>query len=407
MLTKRASAPGPQGPDARALLAQIDPEAIATDTLAFAQVKSETGAEGEGSLFLADLLKREGFEVELDEVEEGRPNVYARIPGSDPAAPTLLFNGHTDTIPVGESKPPGRDGDWITGRGTEDMKGGLVAMVHAAAALRRAGVELLGDLWLSGVVGHETPVGKKEGPRRLIEHLRSGRIAAAAIVIVEGPCAVWASSLGSTMFSIKARSGRGPVHTIKVPYEENPVRWLGELLGELGRLEQGFEALPRHSLCGRQQVNVGTVRAGDWFNRLPVTFEVTGTRRWTPGVTVDEVRAEFEDMCAKLGQKSGLSFQVELSNDREPFETPIDHPVVEVLRSAAATVSGARAEVIGMGLVGDANLYANEGGVATVYYGPAHDTAHSDDERIAVSQLAHCARVYALTAVRFCGAVGF
>ena len=54
-----------------------------------------------------------------------------------------------------------------------------------------------------------------------------------------------------------------------------------------------------------------------------------------------------------------------------------------------------------MGLVGDANLYANDGGVTTVYYGPAHQTAHSDDERVAISQLVHCAGVYALTAGAF------
>ena len=385
-----------------AVLAGIDPEAIARDTLAFVEVTSETGAEGEGSLFLADLLKREGFDVDLDEVETGRPNVYAKVPGSDRSAPALLFNGHTDTIPVGESTPPGREGDWITGRGTEDMKGGLVAMVHAASVLRRSGVELGGDLWLTGVVGHETPVGRKEGPRRLIEHLGSGKIAASAAVIVEGPCAVWAASLGSAMFEITAASDRGPIHTIKVPYAENPARWLGELLAEFSRMERKFEALPHHPLCGRQQLNVGIVRAGDWFNRLPVNFEVTGTRRWTPGVRCEEVRAELEQLCAQLGERSGLSFEVALSNEREPFETPADHPVVESLCAAAEMVSGSRAEVIGMGLVGDANLYANDGGLTTVYYGPAHQTAHSDDERVAVSQLAHCAGVYALMAARFC-----
>ena len=53
----------------------------------------------------------------------------------------------------------------------------------------------------------------------------------------------------------------------------------------------------------------------------------------------------------------------------------------------------------------DANLYANDGGVPTVYYGPAHQTAHSDNERVSISQLAHCAKVYALSAVNFCGVV--
>ena len=67
-----------------------------------------------------------------------------------------------------------------------------------------------------------------------------------------------------------------------------------------------------------------------------------------------------------------------------------------------ATSEGAPAR-IGMALVGDANLYANQAGVPTVYYGPAHETAHSDYERVSVTQLAHCARMYALAAIAFCG----
>jgi acetylornithine deacetylase len=94
---------------------------------------------------------------------------------------------------------------------------------------------------------------------------------------------------------------------------------------------------------------------------------------------------------------------VAFSGGREPFETPSDHPVVRALCSASAQVTGTPAEVIGMALVGDANLYANEGGVPTVYYGPAYKTAHSDDERVSISQLAHCAQVYALTTLEFCG----
>jgi acetylornithine deacetylase/succinyl-diaminopimelate desuccinylase-like protein len=388
-----------------AVVETIDAEALARDTLAFVETTSETGDEGPGSAFLAQLLEREGFAVEEDAFLEGRPNIYARVAGTG-GGRCLAFNGHTDTIPVGACHAPGRDGDWILGRGTEDMKGGLVAMVHGAAALRRAGIDLAGDLWLTGVVGHETPVGRKEGPKRLIEHLRSGRIPAEAIVIVEGPCAVWAASLGSAMFTVKAVAEREPIHTIKVPYADNPARWIGALLAGFERLEATYEAGVSHPLCGRHQLNVGIVRGGDWFNRLPVEWEVTGTRRWTPGTTVDEAREEMETLCAELAERSGLRFEVTLANDREPFETPADHPLVTALLDAGEADRGARPEIVGMGLVGDANLYANDGGVPTVYYGPEHRTAHSDEERVDLGRLVHCARVYADGAAAFCGVAG-
>lgn len=68
-----------------AVAAAVDEEALAADTLAFIEVVSETGEEGEGSRFLEQLLRREGFEVEVDEFLPGRPNVYARA-WREPAA---------------------------------------------------------------------------------------------------------------------------------------------------------------------------------------------------------------------------------------------------------------------------------------------------------------------------------
>ena len=61
--------------DIKQIFSRIDPEAIAQDTLEFVKVKSETGREGAGSLFYADLLRREGFDVTLDEIEPNRPHV--------------------------------------------------------------------------------------------------------------------------------------------------------------------------------------------------------------------------------------------------------------------------------------------------------------------------------------------
>ena len=208
-------------------------------------MRSETGDEAAGSAFFADLLRRAGWEPESTRPPRGAPTSPPASPGTGPpvaggpSCPSLVMNGHVDTIPIGRSWPPRRDGDWIYGRGTEDMKGGLVAMVHAAQAvervLGRAGTALRGDLWLTAVVGHETPVGRKEGPLRLIERMRAGAIPASAILICEGPAAIWRASLGSAIFHLTLEAQRPPIHTIKVPYRENPVRALAPSVGRARR----------------------------------------------------------------------------------------------------------------------------------------------------------------------------
>jgi acetylornithine deacetylase/succinyl-diaminopimelate desuccinylase-like protein len=284
------------------------------------------------------------------------------------------------------------------------MKGGLVAMVHAASALRKAGVPLSGDLWVTGVIGHEDPNGKKEGPRRLIQHLRSGKIHTDAIIIGEGPCAIWRASLGFTLFTVTISSERGHIHTTKLPYDENPARWMAELLIEFERLERQFSEAAPHPLCGRERINVGIVSGGDYYNRLPTPTVVTGTWRWQPGKSQDDVQGLLRQICRRLAERSKLNFEVSFNATREPFETPEKHPLVRTLQSAGATVSGKVPEAIGMPIVGDGSLYANEARVPTVYYGPAYEMAHSDHERVSIAQLVHCARVYSLAAAIFLGA---
>ena len=84
-------------------------------------------------------------------------------------------------------------------------------------------------------------MGKKEGPKRLVERIRAGDIPAAAVIIAEGPHAIWTAGLGAAMFRITLSSARGIVHTLHVPYADNPARWAGAMLEEFAAWEARFE----------------------------------------------------------------------------------------------------------------------------------------------------------------------
>ena len=73
------------------------------------------------------------------------------------------------------------------------------------------------------------------------------------------------------------------------------------------------------------------------------------------------------------------------------------------MRRAGERVTGAAPDEIGLPLVGDASLYVNAAAVPAIYYGPEYRTAHSDDERVAVADLARAARIYALTILDYAG----
>ncbi len=384
------------------VVGRIDAEWIAQEAYKLVDIPSVTLEEKAACDCFEDQLGRLGLKVDVREITPGRNNHYARIEGTGDG-PTLLLNGHLDTIPIGDCVEVGREGDRITGRGSTDMKGGIAAMLGAAKAISESGVRLKGDLLVTGVVGHEEPEAKKDGPLALVDDVKSGRLACDRILIVEGGAELWVMSMGSMVFTITLHSDRGGTHTNYVPFGENPIRQVGGLIQRIVERQQELNDGDVHPLAGTERIDLGIVNAGDYFNRTPKACVLTGTRRWLPGKNVSSILIELESLAEPYARQGELKLDVEMALEREPFEIPIDDPVVQAAASAHLTVTGTEVEYVGRRLVGDANIYANATGVPTFYYGPSNETAHSDNEWVSVNRMADAAKVYALTAMRYCG----
>ena len=349
-----------------------------------------------------EQLRGLGLEVDVREVTPGRNNLYARISGVG-GGPTLMLNGHLDTIPNPNQQPCYRDGDRLYGRGTTDMKGGMAAVLGVARAFAQSGVQLKGDLLLTAVVGHEQPEAEKDGPRALIDDMNSGPLACDRIVIVEGPDALWIMSMGSMVFTISLTSELGGRHTQYVPFEDNPLRYMGELLRRIHENQKELDGGATHPLAGPERIDLGIAAGGDYFNRTPTELRLTGTRRWMPGRTAPEVLEELRALAAPIAEAGHLGLRVEMAHNREPFETPQDDPAVQAATRAHREVTGEDVEYIGLRIVGDANLYVHGSGVPTFYYGPSNQTAHADVEWVSMSRMESAAKVYALLAADYCG----
>lgn len=389
-------------PEATTLEA-IDPEWIAGRTMELVGIPSVTMNEAAVCECYETQLRDLGFDVDVREVTPGRNNLYACIRGEGDG-PALMLNGHLDTIPIGSAWPARREGDRIFGRGSTDMKGGMAAILGAAKALLESGVRLRGDLWLTAVVGHEEPEAEKDGPLALVDDLLTGRVGGDRILIVEGRDALWTMSMGSMVFTIRLMSDKGGTHTQYVPFSDNPIRAVGDLIQRIAGFQQELDAGSVHPLAGPERIDLGIVQSGDYFNRTPGESVLIGTRRWGPGRNAEDVLNELHDLAAPLADSAGLTLEVGMEHQREPFETPRDDPAVLATAAAHQTVTGEEAELVGLRIVGDANIYVHGSGVPTFYYGPSNETAHADSEWVSVQRLADAARVYALTALNYCGA---
>lgn len=388
----------------QALLDGIDGDWIADVCRRMVEIPSVTMHEQDICVLFARELQALGLDVDVREVTPGRNNLYACISGIGDG-PALNLNGHLDTIPNANEQTCRQEGDRIYGRGTTDMKGGMAAMLGAARAIIESGLRLRGDVVLSAVVGHEEPEAEKDGPLAFIADITSGRIRGDRILIVEGRDALWVMSMGSLNFRITLTSDKGGTHTQYVPFGDNPIRYVGELIGRINEFQIELDRSTSHPLAGPERMDVGIVEAGDYFNRTPSQCLLVGTRRWAPGRKAPEVLDEVRRLVEPIATVGGLQFDVAMELERNPFETRIDDPAVVATAAAHREVTGTEPEFVGLRIVGDANLYVEGCGVPTYYYGPSNETAHSDNEWVSKSRMTSAAQVYALSAANYCGVV--
>ena len=114
------------------------------------------GAPGEREIadLIAAEMRRGGLDVSIDTVTHDRPNVVGVLEGRARGR-TLMFCGHTDTVGVTGMTDPftpmERDGR-LYGRGAQDMKGGVAAMIAAATSIAGRGALESGRIVVACVV---------------------------------------------------------------------------------------------------------------------------------------------------------------------------------------------------------------------------------------------------------------
>ena len=92
----------------------VDADRLRDLTLELVQVESPTGDTAEVARLYGRRLEECGMEVELlEERFPATPIVVGRLRGGEPG-PTVVFNGHLDTVPIPHEPPRG----WTATRST-------------------------------------------------------------------------------------------------------------------------------------------------------------------------------------------------------------------------------------------------------------------------------------------------
>ena len=362
------------------MLALLLARLVAVDSVNPDLVEGGAG-EGEIARFVAGWLEDEGLEVEVEEVASGRFNVVGIARGTG-GGRTLLLNAHMDTVgTAGMEDPfePRVEDGRLYGRGSYDMKAGLAAIMLAGAEAAREG--LRGDVLVTAVCDEEVA---SIGTARVAERYRAD----AAIVSEPTELRLALAHKGFAGFEVEV-NGRA-AHGSRPDLGIDAIARMGHVLVGIEELDRRLRAAPSHALLGSGSLHASVIEGGQEFSSYPERCLLKGERRTIPGETAALVERELREL---LGDLDG---EVRIVVAREPFETPAEAPIAELVARHAGGP-----EVVGVPFWADSALLS-AAGIPTVVFGPAGEGAHAVEEWVDLASAERCAEVYAAVAREVC-----
>jgi succinyl-diaminopimelate desuccinylase len=355
------------------------------------KTENPPGQEVDAAQFVANLLRRENFFIEIDEYKSGRANVIAKMENGD--GPVFAFNTHMDVVPAGEgwSGDPfmlrERDGN-LYGRGACDAKGPLIAMVEAMRLLKSARSAWRGTL-LGVFVGDEEVA--SEGAKHYaaghpkIDYAVIGEPTSNGTVIAhKGSLRPWVRIHG-----VSAHSGTPDLG-------DNAIYRAARFIALVEEFHRSVIRRRKHPLVGEASLTITRVMAGTADNVLPDRCDLLLDRRIIPGEDEDAVKAELSDLLARASSESGVHAEI---LEYKPTtggatETVPDHPIV--VASLAASKRHGSKVTEPQGFQGGCDLvhFRSVGAQGTVIGPGSLALAHKPDVFVPIEEFVTASLIY-------------
>jgi succinyl-diaminopimelate desuccinylase len=386
---------------------RADEMAALLEALVRVPTENPPGRElGRCASVLRDVLDRLGFAPELIELApSGTLEAPAIVRGTVGSGAALVYyHGHFDVVPAqsaSQFRPERRDGK-IIGRGTADMKGGLVSMLYGAAAARELGLLNGRRIVFHFVCDEETGSTAGSGHLREVELIDPDAVAMLTAEPTGG--VIWHAARGAITLRVRT-AGReahvGYVHEGVNAFEHmiriaEPLTSLShELLDKRTSFPvEGDEA------AGSMLVVGGQAGAGAGFNVVPGSAWFSVDRRFNPEEDLDQELARLTGMINAAAERAGARVDIEVLQAQPSVSTDQDHPAARTLGRCVEAVERTVPTFQLCPGVLDTRWYAQLGVPAFAYGGGRLDVSHGPDEYIDEAAMPRCAAVYALFAAQ-------
>ncbi len=367
------------------------------------------GNETRVAQHIAEYLGGNGFDVRLEEVTPGRPNVWTLWTGDRPGK-TLLFEGHTDVVTEGPAEewkyPPfGAElvGSRIYGRGSCDTKGNLAAAVMAVKAIKDSGVPFAGRILLCHPVDEE---GMMSGIKHFIRQGHAEGVDGAVICEPEeNQLCVAQKGAMRVEVTVRGKMAHGAMPLSGV----NPVTRAARFVVAAEELER--EEISRHGedeFLGYPSITptilLGPESGEPQINVIPASAYVALDIRTVPAQSHGEIVARLEDCLASLeAEDPDFKADLEVIEERPPTETDTNDALVRTMTAACTRLTGEPPRYNGVPGATDGTFLHAWANIPIVTTGAGGRTIpHHKDEWVDVDELFTTCRLYAATAMYFC-----
>lgn len=351
-------------------------------------IKTDGQNEQELAEYFKQILKDHNIESTEIPFATGRSNLIVSIGEGDRI---LGLTGHMDTVNVGPLSDWQSDPFVLTemegklfGRGTSDMKGGLVALIIALIELKDEKVDLGGKIRILATGGEEKG---QLGSASLLGHHLISDIEA---LIVAEPSRLSNPKLGeSTQFAIFAQNGvldyevisKGKsAHSSMPELGINAIDNLHEYMNQQKKYF-GNMAQINDSVLGKIIPVNSIISGGEQINSVPAYAKLTTKVRTTTSVNAEQIINDLEDIIIALNKVADMNLELNVLRQLDPVVTSKDSSIIKLvslygpeffkqqitLRTVAGTTDAAtfisennRMDIAQMGPGNDSSHMANE-----------------------------------------------
>ncbi|MBN9043469.1 MAG: acetylornithine deacetylase [Rhizobiales bacterium 62-47] len=390
-------------------------------------IPSVTGDEAAIQKHMSGYLLKVGLDVDMWETDweelkkhpgyrpvargyEGRPNIVATLKGTG-GGRSLLLNGHTDVIPVGNGEG-WSDNPWsakiengrIYGRGSCDMKSGVASHVLAVQYLKELGLTPKGDVMINIVIDEEV------SGHGTLDTVMRGYKADAGISGETSDLGVQPACIGRIWFQIDVEGKPAGIQQ----------RYLGISAIDLGNkivkavqeLEDHRVATVKHPLypsaIDSLPCIIGSFQAGNYPSAFPASAVLKGSIGTVPSEDHEAVKQSLVKKIAEVAaqdpwMKDHPPVVRFVGYDAEASEIPVNHPIVDIVSRTYTEVTGKQPVISGRQGAADTRFLNKYADTPTVIFGPGSTAImHANDEYVSIEDYMTSIKVMALSIYDWC-----